>query len=125
MGSGVCGISAIMALAPVIKAREKNILTAIATALLTDVSVLLALPLIVFMSGISVIFAGYWAGAFASNAVQSIATGFAVSETAGQVATVTKTTRNAMMAMLVLLVAYYYARRELLIGVKVIPLLLK
>jgi hypothetical protein len=29
------------------------------------------------------------------------------------------------MAMLVLLVAYYYARRELLIGVKVIPLLLK
>lgn len=121
----MCGISAIMALAPVIKAREKNILTAIATALLTDVSVLLALPLIVFMSGISVIFAGYWAGAFASNAVQSIATGFAVSETAGQVATVTKTTRNAMMAMLVLLVAYYYARRELLIGVKVIPLLLK
>jgi uncharacterized integral membrane protein (TIGR00698 family) len=119
IGAGVCGVSAILALAPVIKAREKHILTAIATVLLTDVFVLFTLPLLVHLSGISEIFAGYWAGAVASNTAQSIATGFAVGDVAGQVATVTKTARNALMAIIVLFFAYYYARRGLPVGAKV------
>ncbi len=122
-GVGVCGISAVMALAPVIKAREKHIVTAVAALLLNDIFILFVLPLAAFWTGITDTFAGYWAGSVASNTAQAIATGFVVSETAGQIATVTKTARNVLMAVVVLLFAYYYTRKGLLVGVKVSPAL--
>ncbi len=118
-GIGVCGVSAIIATAPAIKATEKELLIAIGASLLTDVMCLLGIPLLGHYLGWNDTFVGYLSGTVPSNTAQCIATGFAFSETAGSVATITKSARNALMPVLILIMVYYYTRKGLPVGEKV------
>jgi len=124
IGMGVCGVSAIIALTPVIKAKERHILTAIVASLLNSVILLFAIPIIVHWMNMPELLAGYWSGAISSNTAQAIATGFAIGEEAGTIATITKTARNALMAFAILFFAYSYTRKGLPIGVKLRPQLI-
>ncbi|MFO8059194.1 MAG: putative sulfate exporter family transporter [Bacillota bacterium] len=119
VGIGVCGVSAIMAVAPAIRAREREIVTAIGAALLTDVMVLLTLPLVGHALGWGDTLAGFTAGVVPSNTAQCIAIGHAYSEGAGAVATIVKSARNALMPAVVLVLTYIYTRRGLPVGEKV------
>lgn len=118
-GIGVCGVSAIIALAPAIKAKEKEILTAIGAALLTDIMVLIALPVIGHSLSWSDNLAGFIAGAVPSNTAQCIAIGHAYSEPAGIIATIVKSVRNALMPVVILVMTYIYTLRGLPVGEKV------
>lgn len=124
IGMGVCGVSAIVALTPVIKAKERYILTAIVASLLNSVILLFTIPILVHWISMPELLAGYWSGAISSNTAQAIATGFAIGEEAGTIATITKTARNALMAFAILYFAYSYTRKGLPIGVKLRPLLI-
>lgn len=119
VGIGVCGVSAIMAVAPAIKAKKREIVTAIGAALLTDVMVLLALPAVGGMLGWGDMLAGFTAGVVPSNTAQCIAIGHAYSDGAGAVATIVKSARNALMPVVVLVITYVYTRRGLPVGEKV------
>jgi len=119
VGIGVCGVSAIMATAPAIKAKEKEIVTAIGAALLTDVMVLVSLPVIGHALGWGDMLAGFVAGIVPSNTAQSIAVGYAYSEGAGAIATIVKSARNALMPVMILVLTYIYTRRGLPVGEQV------
>ncbi len=119
VGIGVCGVSAIMATAPAIKAKEKEIVTAIGAALLTDVMVLVSLPAIGHALGWGDMLAGFIAGIVPSNTAQCIAVGYAYSDGAGAIATIVKSARNALMPVVILALTYVYTRRGLPVGEQV------
>jgi len=123
-GIGVCGVSAIMALAPAIKARQREILAAIGASLLTDIMVLVGLPSIGHPLEFSDTLAGFIAGVVPSNTAQCIAIGHAYSDPAGVVATIVKSARNAFMPVVILVLTYIYVRRGLPVGEKVTPVML-
>jgi len=119
VGIGVCGVSAIMATAPAIRAKQKEIVTAIGAALLTDVMVLVTLPTIGHALGWGDMLAGFIAGIVPSNTAQCIAVGYAYSEGAGAIATIVKSARNALMPVVILALTYIYTRRGLPVGEQV------
>ncbi len=118
-GMGVCGISAIIAIAPVIKAKEREIITAISAAILADIIVLITLPPIGHVLGWSDTLAGFIAGIVPANTAQSIAIGHAFSDAAGEVATIIKSARNGLMPLVILVMAYIYTKKGLPVGEKV------
>ncbi len=73
IGIGVCGISAIIALAPVIKAKEKEVFFAIAAVLLADFMILIGLLLVDRLANLGNEFVGYFAGVVPANTAQAIA----------------------------------------------------
>lgn len=121
IGSGICGVSAIMALSPVIKAKEKEILAAIGAAILNDIMVLLLLPVIGHLLLWGDTLAGFVTGVASSNTAQCIAIGYAYSEQAGAVATIVKSARNALMPVVILVMTFVYTRRGLPVGEKFHP----
>jgi len=123
-GIGICGISAVMALAPAIRAREREILAAIGAAIVTDLLVLVVLPSTGYYLGWSESLGGYLAGVVPANTAQSIAIGYTYSELSGVIATIVKSARNAFIPVVVLLMTYFYTRQGLPVGEKVTPKLL-
>lgn len=115
-GFGVCGISAIIALSPVIKAKDRETMTAVGAALLADIMVLLLLPLIGHALAWSDTMAGFITGVAASNTAQCVAIAHAYSEAAGAVATIVKSVRNAFIPVVILVMTLLYTRRGLPVG---------
>ncbi len=118
-GMGVCGISAIIATAPVIKAKEREIITAISITIFADIIVLITLSPIGHALGWSHTLAGFIAGIVPANTAQCIAIGHAYSEIAGEVATIIKSARNGLMPLVILSISYIYTRKGLSVGEKV------
>ena len=118
-GIAVCGVSAIIATAPAIKAKDKELIIAIGASLLTDVMCLFGIPLLGHHLGWNDTFVGYLSGVTPSNTAQCIATGFAYSDLSGNVATITKSARNALMPVVILFLVYYYTKKGLPVGEKV------
>ncbi|MEM4781660.1 MAG: putative sulfate exporter family transporter [Halalkalicoccus sp.] len=111
-GSSICGVSAVVAVAGTIKARQEQIAYAAATVLLFDAVTIFAYPILGRALGLSDIAFGIWAGVTMFSTGPAAAAGFAVSDTAGQWAVLTKLTRNALIGGAVVAYALYYTRRE-------------
>lgn len=108
-GTSVCGVSAVLAVAGSIDVDETDITYAVATILLFDTLTLVFFPLIGEMLHISAKQFGIWAGLSLFSTGPTAAVGFAVSETAGQWATVTKLVRNTFIGVLAIGYAVHYA----------------
>jgi uncharacterized integral membrane protein (TIGR00698 family) len=110
-GTAICGNSAILAIAPVIKAREKDMLVSIGTVNLLGLAFMLLLPSIGGLMGMSPEAFGVWAGASIHSVPQAVAAGFAYpgEGAAGEVATLAKLVRVAMLAPLVLIIVMIFA----------------
>ncbi len=119
IGIGICGVSAIMAAAPVLKAREKEILIALGAVLLTDFLVLFGLPFLAAFWGWGEELAGYFAGTVTANTAQAVAVGHAHSQGAGTIATITKSARNALMPVSILCMGYIYILRGMPTGERI------
>ncbi|NLW60589.1 MAG: putative sulfate exporter family transporter [Firmicutes bacterium] len=111
VGIGVCGVSAIISSTSAIEAEEEDAAYAIAIILLFGAIMLFLYPALGTLIGMSDPAFGYWAGLSIDNTAEAVATGFAYSEAAGNIATVVKLSRNALMGVVVLLMALYYARQ--------------
>lgn len=120
-GIGICGVSAIIAMAPVIKAREREIITAIGSVLIIDIMVLAALPSLGHTLGWGDSLAGFIAGVVPANTAQCIAIGHAYSGPAGTIATIVKSARNALLPLVILVMTFVYTLRGLPVGEKVRP----
>ena len=112
VGVAVCGNSAISATAPVIKARDEDVSFAIATNTILGTLAVFLYPVLARVIGMSDAEFGTWAGSAVNDTSQVVATGFAVSETAGRVATTVKLTRKALMGIVIIGIGLAYARRD-------------
>lgn len=101
VGAAVCGNSAITAVAPVIGARDEDMSYAIATNTLFGTIAVFVYPLMGHALGLDDVFFGTWAGSAVNDTSQVVATGFAYSEAAGDIATTVKLTRNALMGVVI------------------------
>ncbi|MEF8842022.1 MAG: putative sulfate exporter family transporter [Haloarculaceae archaeon] len=110
-GSGVCGVSAITAVAGSIDPDERDIAYAAATVLLFDAVTLVVYPLVARLLGLSDVVFGVWAGATMFSTGPVTAAGVAYSQTAGEWAVIVKLVRNALIGVVAIGYALYYARR--------------
>ncbi|TDX48908.1 YeiH family protein [Orenia marismortui] len=111
IGIGICGVSAIIGASGAIDADEEEASLAIATILIFGAIMVFLYPLLGQIMDLSDQAFGFWSGLAIDNTAESLATGFAFSEAAGQVATITKLSRNALMGIIILFFALYYAKQ--------------
>ncbi|MBA3235282.1 MAG: putative sulfate exporter family transporter [Chloroflexi bacterium] len=111
VGSAVCGNTAIVATAPVIGARAREVAYAVATITLFGTLAVFLYPAIGRAIGLTQPSFGLWAGVAVHDTSQVIATSAAFGPEALDVATVVKLIRNALMAPVLLLIATVWASR--------------
>ncbi len=111
VGSAVCGNTAIVATAPVIGARPRDVAYAVATITLFGTLAVFLYPAIGRALVLPQPSFGLWAGVAVHDTSQVIATSAAFGPQALDVATVVKLIRNALMAPLLFLIATGWAAR--------------
>ncbi len=105
-GTGICGGSAIAALAPVIDADDTDIAYAMSATFLFDMAMILAFPFMGQWLGLSDMAYGLWAGTAVNDTSSVVAAGFAYSEAAGDFATMVKLTRTLSIIPVTLIFAF-------------------
>lgn len=101
-GMAICGNSAILALSPVIRAEERETTYAVSTITVFGLAGVIILPILGHMLGLTHVQFGTWAGLAVNDTAQVVATGFAYSDPAGDVATIVKLTRNLAIAPVII-----------------------
>jgi uncharacterized integral membrane protein (TIGR00698 family) len=109
VGTAVCGNSAIIATAPVVKAEEREVSFAVATITLFGTLALFLYPLVGSALQLSDATFGLWSGVAINDTSQVVAASTAYSPIARDVATVVKLVRNTLMAPLILLIAMWWS----------------
>ena len=109
-GTGICGGSAIAAIAPVIDADDKSIAYAMSATFIFDMIMILAFPFMGHWLGLSDVAYGLWAGTAVNDTSSVVAAGYAYSEAAGDFATMVKLTRTLTIIPVVLAFAYINIR---------------
>src|SRR5262249_27516228 len=111
VGMSVCGNTAVVATSPVIGARPRDTAYAVATVTLFGTIALLVYPLLGHAAGFSDPVFGLWSGIAINDTSQVLGASQAYSPGAADIATVVKLIRNAMMAPLILGIAWQWSRR--------------
>ena len=93
-GTGICGGSAIAAIAPVIEADDTDIAYGMSATFLFDTIMIVIFPLLGHYMNQSDAAFGLWAGTAVNDTSSVVATGYAFSEAAGDFATMVKLTRT-------------------------------
>lgn len=109
-GTGICGGSAIAAMAPVIEAEDKDIAYAMSATFLFDMAMIVLFPIMGRMLGLSDMAYGLWAGTAVNDTSSVVAAGYAFSEAAGDFATMVKLTRTLSIIPTVLVFSLIQAR---------------
>ena len=109
-GTGICGGSAVAAIAPVIDADDKDIAFAMSSTFLFDMVMIALYPLMGKALGMSDIAYGIWAGTSVNDTASVVASGYAFSEAAGDFATMVKLTRTIAIIPTVLAFAWIGTR---------------
>jgi uncharacterized integral membrane protein (TIGR00698 family) len=111
VGAAVCGNSAVVATGPVIGARPRDTAYAVATVTLFGTIAVFAYPLIGHAAHLGDAVFGLWSGIAINDTSQVVAASSAYSSGAFEVATVVKLIRNALMAPLLLAIAWAWSQR--------------
>ena len=111
-GTGICGGSAVAAIAPVIDADDKDIAFAMSSTFLFDMVMIALYPIMGRLLGMSDIAYGIWAGTSVNDTASVVASGYAFSEAAGDFATMVKLTRTIAIIPTVLVFAYIGTRAK-------------
>ena len=101
-GTSVCGASAVAAANSVTRAEEADVAYAIASVTLFGTLLMLVLPMLAPIIGLSPMGGGVWIGATVHEVAQVTASAFQLGDEAGQAGTVTKLIRVMLLAPLVL-----------------------
>ena len=109
-GTGICGGSAIAAIAPVIDAEDRDIAYAMSATFLFDMAMILLFPIMGQALGLSDMAYGLWAGTAVNDTSSVVAAGYAFSEAAGDFATMVKLTRTLSIIPTVLVFAFISLR---------------
>lgn len=109
-GTGICGGSAIAAIAPVIDADDTDIAYAMSATFLFDMAMIVLFPIMGHWLGLSDMAYGLWAGTAVNDTSSVVAAGYAFSEAAGDFATMVKLTRTLSIIPTVVVFAYINIR---------------
>ena len=109
-GTGICGGSAIAAIAPVIDAEDKDIAYAMSATFLFDMAMIILFPIMGRWIGLSDMAYGLWAGTAVNDTSSVVAAGYAFSEGAGDFATMVKLTRTLSIIPTVLVFTFVNLR---------------
>lgn len=109
-GTGICGGSAIAAIAPAIDAEDTDIAYAMSATFLFDMAMILLFPLMGTALGLSDMAYGLWTGTAVNDTSSVVATGYAFSEAAGDFATMVKLTRTLSIIPTVIIFALVEVR---------------
>jgi uncharacterized integral membrane protein (TIGR00698 family) len=112
IGTAICGGTAIVAAAPVIEAEEADVVFGVATVTLLGLIAMFLLPVLGHWLGLSNKAFGIWAGLAIHQLPQVVAAGFAYGPEAGAQATVVKLARICLLAPIVFIVGFIYARQK-------------
>ena len=105
-GTGICGGSAIAAIAPTIDADNNDVAYAMSATFLFDMAMILLFPIMGRALGMTDMAFGLWAGTAVNDTSSVVATGYAFSEAAGDFATMVKLTRTLSIIPTVLVFAF-------------------
>ena len=111
VGAAVCGNTAVVATSPVIGARPRDTAYAVTTVTLFGTLAVFAYPLIGHLGHFADAVFGLWSGIAINDTSQVVAASSAYSPGALEVATVVKLIRNALMAPLLLGIAWTWLRQ--------------
>ncbi len=109
-GTGICGGSAIAAIAPTIDAKDTDIAYAMSATFLFDMAMIILFPIMGRAMGLTDMAYGLWAGTAVNDTSSVVAAGFAFSEAAGDFATMVKLTRTLSIIPTVLVFALINVR---------------
>lgn len=109
-GTGICGGSAIAALAPAIDAEDTDIAYALSATFLFDMVMIILFPIMGTLLNLSDMAYGLWAGTAVNDTSSVVAAGYAYSEAAGDFATMVKLTRTLSIIPVVLIFSYINIR---------------
>lgn len=111
-GTGICGGSAIAAMAPVIDADDNDIAYAMSATFLFDMAMIVLFPIMGRWLGLSDMAYGLWSGTAVNDTSSVVAAGYAYSEAAGDFATMVKLTRTLSIIPTVLVFAFINVRMK-------------
>jgi len=111
-GTGICGNSAIIAVAPLIDADDDDVVLSVGTVNLFGLVAMLAWPAIGAALALSATDFGVWCGASIHAVPQVVAAGYALSPDAGALATLVKLVRVTFLAPIVFVMALLYAKHH-------------
>lgn len=109
-GTGICGGSAVAAIAPVIDADDKDVAFAMSSTFLFDMVMVALYPIMGKALKMTDIAYGIWAGTSVNDTASVVASGYAFSEMAGDFATMVKLTRTIAIIPTVLVFAFISTR---------------
>ena len=109
-GTGICGGSAIAAIAPTIDAKDTDIAYAMSATFLFDMAMIILFPIVGRAMGLTDMAYGLWTGTAVNDTSSVVAAGFAFSEAAGNFATMVKLTRTLSIIPTVLVFAFINVR---------------
>jgi uncharacterized integral membrane protein (TIGR00698 family) len=109
-GTAICGNSAIIAVAPLIDAEDRDVMLSVGAINVLGLALMFVSPFAGGMLGMNDQAYGVWAGTTIHAVPQAVAAGFAYSARAGGLATLVKLVRVALLAPLLLILAFSYAR---------------
>jgi uncharacterized integral membrane protein (TIGR00698 family) len=122
-GVGVCGVSAAVAAAPVVKARSDEIAYTIGTILMFGVICMFIFPVVGHMFNMSYVQFGAWAGTGILNSAQVAGAALAYQPTGDletlKVGEIFNITRVLFLPLIVLWLSIWYVRRESAVGGRV------
>ena len=105
-GTGICGGSAIAAIAPTIDADDNDVAYAMSATFLFDMAMIILFPIMGQAMGMTDQAFGIWAGTAVNDTSSVVATGYAFSEGAGDFATMVKLTRTLAIIPTVITFAF-------------------
>lgn len=109
-GTGICGGSAIAAIAPVIGVTNLDIAFAMSATFIFDMVMIVLFPYMGHALGLSDVAYGLWSGTAVNDTSSVVAAGYAFSEAAGEFAVMVKLTRTLSIIPVVIIFAFVNAR---------------
>jgi uncharacterized integral membrane protein (TIGR00698 family) len=112
VGTGICGASAIAAVAAVVEVEAAEVAYAVSTIFVFNVAAVLLFPPLGHALGLGTRAFGLWAGTAVNDTSSVVAAGYAYSHAAGAYAVVVKLTRTLLIVPIVLVLAARARRGE-------------
>lgn len=109
-GTGICGGSAVAAIAPTIEAEATDIAYAISATFIFDIVMVVLFPIAGRYFGMSDLGYGLWTGTAVNDTSSVVAAGYAFSDAAGNFSLIVKLTRTLSIVPAVLIFSYINER---------------
>lgn len=109
-GTGICGGSAVAAIAPTIDAEDRDVAYAISATFIFDVLMVILFPIAGRYFGMSDMGFGLWAGTAVNDTSSVVAAGYAFSDAAGAYSVIVKLTRTLSIIPTVLCFSFVNER---------------